>query len=58
VSEARELAEALAREELKKEIPPEAKILQDKVLVLSSEKGVEHIRVEVETFQELAVYRQ
>ncbi|HHV65756.1 MAG TPA: sporulation protein YqfD [Peptococcaceae bacterium] len=58
VSEARELAETLAREELKKEIPPEAEILQDKVLVFPAEKGVEHIRIEVETFQELAVYRQ
>ncbi|RNC29885.1 MAG: hypothetical protein AWM53_00105 [Candidatus Dichloromethanomonas elyunquensis] len=58
VSAAKELAETLAREELKGKIPPEAKVLQDKVRVLSSEKGVEFIRVEIETFEELAVYKQ
>lgn len=58
VKEARELAEKLAREELKKEIPAEALVLNDRVRLLSTEKGVEHIRVEIETFEELAVYRQ
>jgi len=58
VSEARELAEQLAREELKEKIPPEAKVLQDKVRILSSAQGVEAIRLEIETFEELAVYRQ
>lgn len=57
-SEAKELAESQAREELKKEIPPDAVVLQDRVRVLSSEKGEEYIRVEFETFEELAVYRQ
>lgn len=58
LSEARVHAEAEAREKLKKEIKPDAKILQDKVRVLSNEKGVEYIRVELEIFEELAVYRQ
>jgi similar to stage IV sporulation protein len=58
VSAAKELAENLAREELKGKIPPEAKILQDKVRILPSEKGVESIRLEMETFEELATYRQ
>jgi similar to stage IV sporulation protein len=58
VSEARALAEKLAREELKELIPPESKVLQDRVRILPSEKGVETIRVEIETFEELAVYRQ
>ncbi len=58
VSEARELAEKLAREELKEKMPPEVKILSDKVRILTSQKGVETIRVEIETFEELAVYRQ
>jgi len=57
VSVARELAERLARETLKSQIPPEAKVLQDKIRILSSEQGVEFIRVEVETFEELGVYR-
>ena len=58
VEEARKLAEAQAREALKKEIPSEAKVLKDQVLILSSQKGVEHIRIEVETFEELATYRE
>jgi len=58
VEEARKLAEKQAREALKKEIPSDAKVLQDRVKVLSSEKGVEHIRIEIETFEELATYRE
>jgi similar to stage IV sporulation protein len=57
VSEARELAERQAREELKERIPGEAKILQDRVRIRTSEKGLEYVRVEVETFEELAIYR-
>lgn len=57
LSEARELAEKQAREELQKEIPLESKVLQDKVRILISKEGVEYVRVEVETFEELAVYR-
>jgi len=57
VSEARMLAETQAREALAKEISPGAKILTEKVLIIPSEKGVEHIRIEVEAFEELAIYR-
>lgn len=58
VSEARKLAETQAREELKKMIPLGAKVLQDKVRIFSSQRGVEYVRVEIETFEELAEYRQ
>jgi similar to stage IV sporulation protein len=58
VAEARELAESRARAELQKEIPDHAKILQNRVRILSSVIGVEHVRVEIETYEELAVYRQ
>jgi len=58
VAEARKLAETQAREELKKEVSSDAKVLKDQIRILSSEKGVEHLRIEVETFEELAVYRQ
>ena len=57
VSEARQLAERQAREELIERIPPDAKTLQDRVRIRSSEKGLEYVRVEVETFEELAIYR-
>lgn len=57
-SEAKELAETLARKELKEKLPSDVKILQDKVRILRSEKGTERIRVEMETFEELAVYKQ
>jgi len=56
VEEARRLAETQAREELGKKISPDAKVLKDLVRVIPSEKGVEHVRIEVETFEELAVY--
>lgn len=58
ISEARQLAETLAREELKEKITPGAKVLREKVRIMSSGKGVEHIRVEAETYEELAVYKQ
>lgn len=58
VTEARELAESRAREELQKKIPEDAEILQNRVRILSSVIGVEHIRIEIETHEELAVYRQ
>ncbi len=58
VSEARELAEKRAREDLKQKIPADAKVLQDKVRILTTDKGVEKVRVELETYEELAVYRQ
>ncbi|KUO64044.1 MAG: sporulation protein [Gracilibacter sp. BRH_c7a] len=58
VAEAREHAENQAREELQKEVPADAKILQDRVRILTNVDGVEILRVEVETFEELAIYRE
>ncbi len=58
VAEAREHAEKQAREELQKVIPQNAKILQDKVRILTNLGGTEILRVEVETFEELAVYKE
>ncbi|NLP44200.1 MAG: sporulation protein YqfD [Peptococcaceae bacterium] len=58
VSEARQLAEAQAREELHSLIPAEAKTLRENVRIRTSENEVEYVRVEAETFEELAVYRQ
>ncbi len=58
VAEAREHAENQAREELQKEIPQNAKILQDRVRILTNVDGNEILRVEVETFEELAVYKE
>jgi len=58
VSEARQLAEAQAREELRSLIPAEAQVLREKVRIRTSENKVEYVRLEVETFEELAVYRQ
>lgn len=55
--EARKLAEKLAREELNDTIPKDAKVLREKIRILTSEKGVEYLRFECETFEELAVYR-
>ena len=58
VAEAREHAANQAREELQEEIPPDAKILQDRVRILTNVDGAEILRVEVETFEELAIYKE
>ena len=58
LSEARAHAENLAREELHKRISPDVKILQDRVRIFTSADGTEILRVEAETFEELAVYRE
>ncbi len=58
VAEAREYAANQAREELQKEIPPNAKILQDRVRILTNVDGAEILRVEIETFEELAIYKE
>ena len=57
-AEAKKLAETLAREELKQKLPSGVKVLHDKVRILSSQKGTEHVRVEVETFEDIAVYKK
>lgn len=58
VQEARKLAEVQARKALMEQMPEGIEVIQDKVRIFSSAQGVEHIRVEGETFEELAVYRQ
>ena len=58
VPEAREYAEIQAREELYKEIPQDVKVLNDRVRILTSVDGTEVLRVEVETYEELAKYRE
>ena len=55
-AEARQEAEALARAEIQGKITPGARIMEETVRVLSSTGGVERIRVEVETYEDLAVY--
>ncbi|KLU65988.1 putative stage IV sporulation protein YqfD [Desulfosporosinus acididurans] len=56
VSEARQLAEETARSEVMKKISPGAQIIEETVKVLPSNPGVERVRVEVETYEDLAVY--
>lgn len=55
-SEARLAAEELARTEVYKKITPGANIIEETVRVLSQGGGVERVRVEVETYEDLAVY--
>jgi len=54
-SEARQLAEELVRQEVQKQISPGARILEERVRVLESSEG-ERVRIEVETYEDLAVY--
>lgn len=58
VYEAREYGEKLAKEKLMERIPTDAEIMKEKVRIIGTGKGVEHIRFEIETFEELAVYKQ
>lgn len=54
--EARLAAEELAREDVHKKITPGASILEETVRVLPQSGGGERVRVEVETYEDLAVY--
>lgn len=56
VEQARQLAEEQARAELLKKIPPGVTGLEEIVRVLSSNPGIERVRVERETYEDLAVY--
>lgn len=56
VSEARQLAEETARSEVLKKVSPGAQVIEETVKVLPSNTGVERVRVEVETYEDLAVY--
>lgn len=56
VSEARKLAEEAARVEVRQKITPGVQIVEEVVKVLPSNSGTERVRVEVETYEDLAVY--
>lgn len=55
-SEARQLAEQAARADVRSKITPRVPIVAENVRVLPSSSGVERVRVEVETYEDLAVY--
>lgn len=54
-TEARQAAEELARQIAYQDITPGADIIQERVRVLQSDEG-ERVRLEVETYEDLAVY--
>jgi similar to stage IV sporulation protein len=54
--EARLVAEELAGAEVHKKVSPGANILEEKVRSIPQSNGEERIRVEVETYEDLAVY--
>jgi similar to stage IV sporulation protein len=56
VAEARKLAEETARLEVQKKITPGVPIVEEVVKVLPNNSGAERVRVEVETYEDLAVY--
>ena len=56
VAEARELAEQTARIEVLKKITPGVLIVEENVKVLPNNSSAERVRVEVETYEDLAVY--
>jgi len=56
VAEARQLAEQTARTEVQKKITPSVPIVKEAVKILSSNPEAERVRVELETYEDLAVY--
>lgn len=56
VVEARKLAEEAARAEVQKKITPGVLVVEESVKVISGNSDVERVRVEVETYEDLAVY--
>ncbi|MDP4127597.1 MAG: sporulation protein YqfD, partial [Bacillota bacterium] len=56
IDEARHLAEQAARTEVQGKITPMVPIVAESVKVLPSNSGAERVRVEVETYEDLAVY--
>ncbi|MDQ7092290.1 sporulation protein YqfD [Desulfosporosinus sp. PR] len=56
IAEARQLAEESARADVMKKISPGAQIVEETVKVLPGNSGAERVRVEVETYEDLAVY--
>ncbi len=55
-SEARQLAENLARTEVYKKIPKGVGIIEEAIKVMPHTNGQEKVRIEVETYEDLAVY--
>lgn len=54
--EATKLAETTALDEIRSIIPPEAKIISERTIIMPSEQGIQRVRAEVESYEELAVY--
>lgn len=55
-NEARQLAEQAARTDVESKITPKVPIVSENVKVLPSSSGAERVRVEAETYEDLAVY--
>ncbi len=56
IAEARKLAEDAARTEVQKKMTPGVLVVVENVKVLPNTSGAERVRVEVETYEDLAVY--
>ncbi|MHB8075432.1 sporulation protein YqfD [Desulfosporosinus fructosivorans] len=56
IAEARKLAEDAARTEVQKKMTPGVLVVVENVKVLANTSGAERVRVEVETYEDLAVY--
>jgi len=56
IVEARQLAEATARTEVQKKMTPGVSVVVENVKVIPNNSGAERVRVEVETYEDLAVY--
>jgi similar to stage IV sporulation protein len=56
IIEARKLAEEAARAEVQRKITPGVSVVEENVKVISGNSDAERVRVEVETYEDLAVY--
>ncbi len=56
IVEARQLAEETARTEIQKKMTPGVSVVIENVKVIPNNSGAERVRVEVETYEDLAVY--
>jgi similar to stage IV sporulation protein len=56
IAEARQLAEETARTEVQKKMTPGVLVVVENVKVLPNNSSAERVRVEVETYEDLAVY--
>jgi len=56
IAEARQLAEETARTEVQEKLTPGVLVVVENVKVLPNNSGAERVRVEVETYEDLAVY--